>query len=103
MRLSDGQTRQCTRPRRRGRTASCASACRPNWRAVGGPGLARESHGLRPGRRLIRLHVGGIEKIMRPLKVFVRLAGLTALVVGAGQYVGGSSGALTALVLAGLM
>jgi heat shock protein HtpX len=40
---------------------------------------------------------------MRTLKVFVLMAGLTALVVGAGQLIGGGSGAITALVLAGLM
>lgn len=40
---------------------------------------------------------------MRTLKVFVLMAALTALVVGAGQLIGGGSGALMALVLAGLM
>jgi heat shock protein HtpX len=40
---------------------------------------------------------------MRHMKVFVLMAGLTALVVAAGQLVGGSSGALMALVLAGVM
>lgn len=40
---------------------------------------------------------------MRTLKVFVLMAGLTALVVGAGQLVGGPNGAMTALVIAALM
>lgn len=40
---------------------------------------------------------------MRTLKVFVLMAGLTALLVGIGQWAGGSSGAVTALVLAGVM
>jgi heat shock protein HtpX len=40
---------------------------------------------------------------MRNLKVFVLMAGLTALVVGAGQLVGGSSGAVTAFLFAGVM
>ncbi|HXF95444.1 MAG TPA: zinc metalloprotease HtpX [Gemmatimonadales bacterium] len=40
---------------------------------------------------------------MRTLKVFVLMAGLTALLAGIGQWVGGTSGALTALVFAGLM
>jgi heat shock protein HtpX len=40
---------------------------------------------------------------MRHLKVFALMAGLTAMVVGAGSLIGGSSGAVTALVLAGLM
>ena len=40
---------------------------------------------------------------MRNLKVFALMAGLTAMVVAAGQLVGGSGGAVTALVIAGLM
>jgi heat shock protein HtpX len=40
---------------------------------------------------------------MRTLKVFVLMAALTGLVVGAGQLIGGGSGAMMALVLAGLM
>jgi heat shock protein HtpX len=40
---------------------------------------------------------------MRHLKVFALMAGLTALVVGAGTIVGGSGGAVMALVLAGAM
>ncbi|MGH7701214.1 MAG: protease HtpX, partial [Gemmatimonadales bacterium] len=40
---------------------------------------------------------------MRTLKVFALMAGLTALVVGAGQLVGGSNGAIMALGLAGVM
>lgn len=40
---------------------------------------------------------------MRNLKVFVLMAGLTALVVGAGQLIGGSSGAITAFLFAGLL
>jgi heat shock protein HtpX len=40
---------------------------------------------------------------MRTLKVFALMAAMTALVVGAGNLIGGSSGAMTALVLAGVM
>jgi heat shock protein HtpX len=40
---------------------------------------------------------------MRTLKVFVLMAGLTALVVGAGEWIGGGSGAVMALVFAALM
>ena len=40
---------------------------------------------------------------MRNMKVFVLMAGLTALVVGAGQLIGGSSGALTAFLFAAVM
>jgi heat shock protein HtpX len=40
---------------------------------------------------------------VRSLKVFALMAGLTAMVVGAGSLIGGSGGAVTALVLAGLM
>jgi heat shock protein HtpX len=40
---------------------------------------------------------------MRHLKVFALMAGLTAMLAGAGSLIGGSNGAVTALVLAGLM
>ena len=40
---------------------------------------------------------------MRNMKVFVLMAGLTALVVAAGQLIGGSSGAVTAFVFAAVM
>jgi heat shock protein HtpX len=40
---------------------------------------------------------------MRTLKVFALMAVLTAMVVGAGNLIGGSSGAATALLIAGLM
>jgi heat shock protein HtpX len=40
---------------------------------------------------------------MRTLKVFVLMAALTALIVGAGQMIGGTNGAVTALALAALM
>src|SRR5918994_1472944 len=40
---------------------------------------------------------------MRTLKVFVLMAGLTALVAAAGQWAGGTTGAMLALALAGVM
>jgi len=40
---------------------------------------------------------------MRTLKVFVLMAGLTALLAAVGQWVGGSGGAVTALIVAGAM
>ena len=40
---------------------------------------------------------------MRNMKVFVLMAGLTSLVVAAGQLIGGSSGAVTAFVFAAVM
>jgi heat shock protein HtpX len=40
---------------------------------------------------------------MRTLKVFILMAGLTALLAAVGQWVGGSGGAVTALVFAGAM
>ena len=40
---------------------------------------------------------------MNNVKVFVLMAGLTALVVGIGQLIGGSSGALVALGLSAAM
>lgn len=40
---------------------------------------------------------------MRHLKVFILMAGLTALLLAAGQAVGGQSGVITALVIAGVM
>ena len=40
---------------------------------------------------------------MNGMKVFILMAALTALVVGAGQVVGGNSGATTALMVAGLL
>lgn len=40
---------------------------------------------------------------MRNMKVFVLMAGLTALVVGAGQLIGGTSGAMTAFLFAAVM
>jgi heat shock protein HtpX len=40
---------------------------------------------------------------MNNIKVFVLMAGLTAIFAGIGQYVGGQSGALVALLLAGVM
>lgn len=40
---------------------------------------------------------------MRTLRVFTLMAGLTALLGAVGQWIGGSSGAVTALVFAGIM
>ena len=40
---------------------------------------------------------------MNNIKVFVLMAGLTAIFAGIGQYVGGQSGAVVALLLAGVM